>query len=112
MQDDLVTRRKTDVVRHFPPARASRETMAYLLDMSTDTFDRLASKGALPEPALFDGLRRWAVAATIATLDGVDCAAEPSVHAPSEAVTVVKSAPFLAGVEGLRGKAEGCRGAS
>lgn len=107
-----MTRRKADVVRHFPPARASRETMAYLLDMSTDTFDRLVAKRALPEPSYCEGLRRWDVTATLATLDGVDCADETSVCVGAVAEGREVSDPFLAGVERVRGKTEGPRGAS
>jgi hypothetical protein len=97
-----MTRRKQDVIRHFRPERASRETMAYLLDMSTDTFDRLVGKGALPPAGLIAGVRRWNVAATLAAWDGVDGTEEKASDSP--ACPADEMDPFMAGVEEYRDK--------
>ena len=65
-----MTKRKDDVVRHFAPRLASRETMAYLLDMSTDTFDRLVGSGKLEPARMVGGLMRWSVDRVFERLEG------------------------------------------
>ena len=66
-----MTKRKDSVARHFRSERASRETMAYLLDMSTDTFDRLVKQGLLPAARTCGGIDRWAVDEVFGAWDGI-----------------------------------------
>ena len=67
-----MTRRKDAVVRNFPPRFASRETMAYLLDISTDTFDRVVAAGDIEAPHKVGGMLRWPVEKVFARLEGYE----------------------------------------
>lgn len=72
-----MTKRKDDVVRHFAPRFASRETMAYMLDMSTDTFDGLVASGKIQAASLVGGLMRWPVEQVFGRLEGYGVEGEP-----------------------------------
>ena len=104
-----MTKRKEAVARQFRPERASRETMAYLLDMSTDTFDRLVAAGHLPPAKIIAGIRRWHVDAVFAKWDGLDVSGAAGTHRvpePANDETDLYMPPKGARI----GKAQGRRG--
>jgi hypothetical protein len=55
-----MTRRKSAVVRPYPPTFVSKATLAYQLDLSDTSVSALVAKGTLPKakPGL-DGIERW-----------------------------------------------------
>ena len=100
-----MTRRKSDLVRPFRPERVSRETMAYLLDMSPDTFDRLVASGRLPAARKMAGIKRWDADAVMLSWDGLDVA--EAVGSAAE-----EQDRFLEGVRKFSGKTQSRRRAS
>jgi predicted DNA-binding transcriptional regulator AlpA len=54
-----MSKRKADVVRSFPPDHCSRETLAYRLDCSPDSIDRLVADKFLPPPQMIGSMKRW-----------------------------------------------------
>lgn len=105
-----MTRRKFDVERPFRPERVSRETMAYLLDMSADTFDRLVEKGKLPAAVVRSGIKRWNVEQVLTFFDTGENPKPFGASIDADADRVSDGDPLMANLGAFRGKPDRRRG--
>ena len=66
-----MSRKKSDVVRPYPPTFVSRGTLAYQLDISESKLAQLLERGLLPraEPRI-DGMERWYWPSVVAFMRG------------------------------------------
>lgn len=105
-----MTTSKSAVIRPFRPERASKATMAYLLDISVDTFDRLVRSGDLPAAKELGGIARWIVDDVYRAWDRVDAVARRESDSPEPQGG--EPDPRLANIGAFRGKKENRRAAS
>jgi hypothetical protein len=68
MDERVVSGRKFEMERSYPPDYVSAETLAYRLDCPVEAIEVLMRRGALPCPQMIGDLRRWDFASVRAFL--------------------------------------------